>query len=97
MSEIQGSEGEAGFVGTTGWRCPQEVGVELNQRTSEGYQSFVSGAGGTQKKRKAVVRKVSADTQKYESCQLSDMVMDENKEEEEELHSQCGEQFGWMA
>ena len=43
-----------------------------------------------------MVRKESADTQKYESCRLSDMVMDENKEEEE-LHSQCGEQFDWMA
>ena len=36
-----------------------------------------------QKKRKAVVRKESADTQEYESCQLNamDLDMDENKEE----------------
>ena len=43
--------------------------------------------------------KESADTQKYESCQLIDMEvdMDDNKEESRRLHSQCGEQFGRMA
>ena len=33
----------------------------------------MSSAGGLQKKRKAVVRKESADTQQYESCQQNDM------------------------
>ena len=40
-------------------------------------------AGGSQKKRKAVVRKESADTGEYESCQWNNMDMDMNENVEE--------------
>ena len=43
----------------------------------------MSSAGGAQKKRKAVVRKESADTGEYESCQLNNMDMDMNENVEE--------------
>ena len=45
-----------------------------------------------------VRKRVDRPAQEYEQCQLHDMDvdMDENKEGEE-LHSQCGEQFGWLA
>ena len=54
----------------------------------------MSSAGGSQKKRKAVVRKESADTQEYESCHQSDMDEDAGGVE---LRSKCGKRFGWMA
>ena len=55
--------------------APREFGVGLYQGASEGDPSSVSSAG-TQKKETAVVRKESADTQEYESCQLNDMDVD---------------------
>ena len=50
----------------------REFGVGLGRGASEGNQSSVSSARGSQK-RKALVRKESADTQEYESCQLNDV------------------------
>ena len=75
VSGIQSPEGETGLAGTRGRRCPREFLVGLYQRGFEGDQSSVSSAG-TQKKGTAVVRKESADTQDYESCQLNDMDVD---------------------
>ena len=46
-----------------------------------GDQSSVRGASGTQKKRKAGVRKESVETQEYESYQQNGMDADEDKEE----------------
>ena len=61
----------------------KELAVGLARRASEGDQGSVSRTGGSQKKRKAVVRTESADTQEYRSCQVNDMDvdMDENSEE----------------
>ena len=54
----------------------------------------MSSAGGTQKTWKAVVRKESADTQEYESCQLNDIGRGRGRGQGGvELRSQCGEQF----
>ena len=80
--EPKASEGEAGFAGKTEPRYPKVLGVGLGRR-AEGDQGFVSSAGGSLTKRKAVVRTESSDTQEYESCQLNDVEVDmfENKEE----------------
>ena len=51
--------------------------------------------GGSQKKRKGVVRTQSADTQEYKSCQRNDRDVDVD-EYREELVSQCGEQLCWL-
>ena len=53
--------------------------------------------GVSQKKRKAVVRRESADTQEYESCKLNDMDvhMDENKEEFSFIPSAVSSSAGW--
>ena len=58
----------------------------------------MSSAGGSQKRRKALVQKESADTQEHESCQLNDMEVDSFREQGRVVfHPKCGEQFGWMA
>ena len=59
--------------------------------------SSVSGAGSSQKKRKAVVQKESADTQEYESCQQNDMDvdMDENNEELSFVPSAVSDSAAW--
>ena len=93
MPEIQSSKGEAGLAGTAERRCPDALGVGLNQRASLGDQSSVSSAGGAQKKRKAVVRRVSADTQECESCQQNDVDVD--KEELSFVPSSVGTSAGW--
>ena len=59
------------------------VSSGLNQRASLGDQISVSGAGGSQKKRKAVVRGESADTKEYESFQLKGMEVDRDEHREE--------------
>ena len=48
-------------------------------------------SAGSSQKRKAVVRKESADTHEYESRGCG------RESGGVELHSPCGEQFGWMA
>ena len=57
----------------------------------------MSSAGGSQKKRKAVVRKESADSQESESYQLNDMDVDmnENKEELSFIPSVVSRSAGW--
>ena len=59
-----------------------ELGVGVDQRASLGDQSSMSSAGGSQIKKKAEVRKESADAQECASCQQNDMDVDrdENKE-----------------
>ena len=52
-------------------RCSKELAVGLDWRASEGDQGSVCSAEGSFKQRKALVRKESADTQEYESCQLT--------------------------
>ena len=64
-----------------GAQANSEVG--LNQRVLLGDQSSVSCAGGAQKKRKAVVRKESADAQEYERGQRNDMDVDADEDKEE--------------
>ena len=82
MSGIQRSDGEIWTRGNCEGTSPRELGVGL-KRASLGDQCSVSSAGGTQKTWKAVVRRESADTQEYDSCQLNDMnvVVVEDKEE----------------
>ena len=57
----------------------------------------MSSANGARKKRKAVMRNESADTQEYESCQLTDIDvdMDENKEEWSFIPSAVSSSAGW--
>ena len=57
----------------------------------------MSSAGGTQKKRKGVVRKDSADTQEYESCPLNGMEVDlsENYGEFSFVSSALSSSAGW--
>ena len=43
----------------------------------------MSSAGGSQKKRRTVVRKESAETQEHESCQKNDMEVDKDEGMEE--------------
>ena len=43
----------------------------------------MSSAGDSQKRRKAAVRKESADLQEHESCQRNDMEVDKNEDKEE--------------
>ena len=57
----------------------------MEQRASLAYQSSVSSAGSKQKKRKAAVRKESADTQEYEAYQQNDM------------HGAVSDSAGWHA
>ena len=49
-----------------------------------------------QKKRKEVVRKASAETQEYESCQQNDMDVDRIESKEETSFVTSGNRFGWM-
>ena len=69
--QCQGSNAltvKLGSLGQTGQKCSGELGVGFGERDS-------------QKKTEAVVRKESADTQEYQSCQQNDMDVDENMEE----------------
>ena len=68
----------------------------LNQMVVK--RGSVSSAGVRRKRERLWCERESTDPQDYEQCQLHDMdvEMDENKEGVE-LHSQCGEQFGWLA
>ena len=75
MSGILNCGRETGLSDATAWRCPKAFGVGLSQRVAVGDQSSVSSAGGSPKKRMAVVRK-AVDTQEYESCQQHDMDVD---------------------
>ena len=98
VSGAQRSEGEAGLAGLTGRRCFREFGVGFDQRASEWGQSSVSkAAAGSQKKRKATVRKESADTQECVSCQLNELEvdMDENKKELSFIPSAVRSWAGW--
>ena len=74
-----------------------ELGVGVDERASFGDQSSMSSTGGWQKKRKAVVRKESAHTQEYESCQQIDMEVDrgEDKEDMSFFPSALIESAGW--
>ena len=74
-----------------------DTGAVADQRTALRDHSSVSSAVGSQKKRKAVVRKESADTQEYEPCQQNDMDvdMDENKEELRFVRSAVSDSAGW--
>ena len=75
-----------------------DTGAVVDQRTSLRDHSSVSSAGSSRKKRKAVVRKESADTQEYDPCQQNDMDVDmvENKEELRFVQK-CSKRFSWMA
>ena len=74
---------------------PRELRVPLDQRTSIGDQRSV-GIGARRRKRKAVVRKESADTQEQESCQLNDMDVDmDEKEELSFVPSAVSRTAGW--
>ena len=88
MSEIRSSEGEAGLAGATVRRCSKELAVGSSAGDQGGF---------AEKKMEAVVRKGSAETQEYESCQLSDMDvdMDENKEDLNFIHSALSSSAGW--
>ena len=52
---------EAGYLG--------ELGVGVVQRVPVRDRRSMNSVGGSEKKRKAAVRKESAETQEYESCQ----------------------------
>ena len=69
----------------------------FGRRASEGEQGSVSSAGWSQKMRKAVVRKGSADTQECEPCQLDgrDVDMDENKGELSFIPRVVSSSTGW--
>ena len=74
---------------------PRELRVPLDQRTSIGDQRSV-GIELAEEKRKAVVRKESADTQEQESCQLNDMDVDmDEKEELSFVPSAVSRTAGW--
>ena len=60
-----------------------EPGVGVNRKGRVERRSSMSSAGGSQKRRKSVVREESADTQEYESCQQSDMEVDRDEGMEE--------------
>ena len=45
-----------------------ELGVGVVQRVPVGDQRSMNSVGGSEKKRKAAVRKESAETQEYEAC-----------------------------
>ena len=56
-----------------------ESGVGVNREGWVGDQMSMSSGGGSRKKRKAVVRKGSADTKEYGSCQQNEMEVGGNK------------------
>ena len=58
-------------------------------------QGSMSSAGGSQKKRKAVVRKESAETHDYTSCQDTEVDNDKSLEEMDFLPSAVSESVGW--
>ena len=58
-------------------------GFGVNRKGSLGDQSSMCSAGGLQQKRKAFVRKESAETQDDESCQQNDVEVDEHNSLEE--------------
>ena len=95
VSVAQSSEGEAGLAGEQ--KCPGELGVVVDQKASLGDQSSMRSAGGSQNKSKAVVRKESAETQKYDSHKPKDMDVDidENKEEVSFVPSAACDSAGW--
>ena len=89
VSGVRSSEGEA--------RCFGKLGVGVDHRASFADQCSMRGAGGSQKKRKAAVRKDSAETQEYHSCQHNDIEadMDEINEELSFVPSAVSDSAGW--
>ena len=78
---------------------PEALEVKSSAWASSGWAS--TGKARMENKvprRRAVVRKESADTQEDESCQQNDMEVDKDEGMEEfELHRERGERFGWVA
>ena len=97
MSGAESSADEAALAGATEQRCPKELPVDSDWRATEGDQVSGCSAGGSQKKRKAVLRRESADTQEYESCQRNDVDVDmcENKDELSFIPSAVVSSAGW--
>ena len=89
VSKSHSSEGEAGPARATERRSSEEPGVGLDQRTSEGDQGSMNGAGNAQTKKRAVVRVWVAPVERYGSGHG-------REQGGVDLQSQCGEQFGWM-
>ena len=84
---------EAGLAGRKEQRCPGELGVVVDRRLSLGDQSSVSGTGSPQKKRNAIVRKETTDTQEYQAYHIDGM--DLNKEEMSFVPSAVSDSVGW--
>ena len=76
---------------------PGEPGDAVERMGSLGDQSSMSSAGCSQKKRKAAVRKESAETQEYESCQQNgtEVDRDEGMEELSFVPSAVSDTAGW--
>ena len=65
-----------------------ESGVGVNGNGSLGDQRSMSSTGGSQNRRKTAVRKESAESQVYKSCQQNAWSW---------ASPRCGERFGWVA
>ena len=74
-------------------RFPSELRVVLDQRASLEGQSSVSSAGGSQKKRKVVVRKRVG---RHAGARVVPAERHGRGRGGVKFHSKCGEQFGWM-
>ena len=70
-------------------------GIDVNCKGSLGNQSSGSSAGASQKKRKAVIRKDSAETQGYVSCQDMEVYDDQSFEELGLVQSAVSDSAGW--
>ena len=95
VSGNQGLGEEAGFDGRE-QLCPGEPGVGVDQRASLGDRCSMSSAGGSQKKRNAVVRKELADTQECEACLAERLGEQRRGQGGDELRSKCAKRYGWM-